>query len=68
MAEETNSTGQGTADFTFLLKDKAMSEAIEVMTERIEMRQASCGECSRHEGSGPADLPAKWKEQQEEKP
>jgi hypothetical protein len=37
-------------------RDEAVSEAIEAMAERIEKRQASCGECSRHEDSGAADL------------
>jgi hypothetical protein len=31
---------------TFLRKDEALIEAIEAMTESIERRQASCGECS----------------------
>ncbi len=52
---------------TFLQKDKAVSEAIEAMLERIERRQASCGGCSRHEGSGPADLPDYWEEELKEK-
>jgi hypothetical protein len=48
-------------------KDEAVSEAIEAMMERIERRQVSCGECSRREGPGPADLPGGQAEEQEEK-
>jgi hypothetical protein len=51
---------------TFLRNDEAVSEAIEAKKERIGKRQASCGECSRHEGSGPADLPGNQEEEQEE--
>jgi hypothetical protein len=43
-------------------RDKVTNEAI---VEGIERRQASCGECSRHEGPWPASLPRDQEEEEE---